>query len=141
MKVDRISVNQITESLGKGAEILQYNIPLVEKILDVRKECELARLQTERVKLENNTQIVRILAKFQTNKDLWGSYLTLWIKLLILMIMSCFCNQCSRLEKLLHQLHWQRQKGYLVFMMMILRLFLIFKSNKDSQWMKYNQLL
>ena len=70
MKVDRISVNQITESLGKGAEILQYNIPLVEKILDVRKECELARLQTERVKLENNTQIVRILAKFQTNKDI-----------------------------------------------------------------------
>ena len=70
MKVDRISVNQITESLGKEAEILQYNIPLVEKILDVRKECELARLQTERVKLENNTQIVRILAKFQTNKDI-----------------------------------------------------------------------
>lgn len=70
MKVDRISVNQITESLGKGAEILQYNIPLVEKILDVRKECELARLQTERVKLENNTQIIRILAKFQTNKDI-----------------------------------------------------------------------
>ena len=68
--MDRISVNQITESLGKGAEILQYNIPLVEKILDVRKECELARLQTERVKLENNTQIVRILAKFQTNKDI-----------------------------------------------------------------------
>ena len=70
MKVDRISVNQITESLGKGAEILQYNIPLVEESLDVRKECEVARLQTERVKLENNTQIVRILAKFQTNKDI-----------------------------------------------------------------------
>ena len=30
----------------------------------------MARLQTERVKLENNTQIVRILAKFQTNKDI-----------------------------------------------------------------------
>ena len=38
-------------------------------ILEVRKECELERLHTERVKLENQTQINRIYAKFQNNKD------------------------------------------------------------------------
>lgn len=69
MEIDKINVTQITETLDKGTVFIQDTLPVVERILDMRRECELARLHTECVKFENQAQIVRIIAKFHSNKD------------------------------------------------------------------------
>lgn len=69
MEIDKLNVTQITESLDKGTVFIQDNLPVFERILDMRRECELARLHTECVKFENQAQISRIITKFQQNKD------------------------------------------------------------------------